>query len=161
HLAESSTEILARLSPGGVRLYISPACRTILGYEPDELLGSSIIEMLHPADVSKLLEARHVLDAGASAAGAIIRLQRKDGEYAWLETISRPVRDPRTEAIEEIVTVSRDVTSTIHAEQDKLVNEERFDMFSMHAPIGIFQADPEGRCLFINPRASEITLLTY
>jgi PAS domain S-box-containing protein len=156
HLAESSTEILARLSPGGVRLYISPACRSVLGYEPDELLGSSIIDMLHPADVSKLLEARQALDAGASAAGAIIRLQRKDGEYAWLETISRPVRDPRTEAIEEIVTVSRDVTSSIYAEQDKISGEERFEMFAVHAPVGIFQADTEGRCLFINPRACEI-----
>ncbi|UQA56560.1 PAS domain-containing hybrid sensor histidine kinase/response regulator [Polyangium aurulentum] len=160
HLAESSTEILARLSPGGVRLYISPACRSVLGYEPDELLGSSIIDMLHPADVSKLLEARQALDAGASAAGAIIRLQRKDGEYAWLETISRPVRDPRTEAIEEIVTVSRDVTSSIYAEQDKISGEERFEMFAVHAPVGIFQADTEGRCLFINPRACEIADLT-
>lgn len=120
HLAESSTEILARFSPGGVRLYISPACRTVLGYEPDELLGTSIIDSLHPADVSKLLEALNVLDAGASVAGAIIRLQRKDGDYAWLETISRAVRDPRTDVVEEIVTVSRDITAQVHAEHEKV-----------------------------------------
>ncbi|MBK9263615.1 MAG: PAS domain S-box protein [Polyangiaceae bacterium] len=57
HLADSSTEILTRCSPGGVRLYVSPACRTILGYDPDELLGSSMLDVLHPADESKLVEA--------------------------------------------------------------------------------------------------------
>ena len=119
HLAESSNEILARFSPGGVRLYISPACRTVLGYEPDELLGTSVIDSLHPADVSKLLDAMNVLDEGASVAGAIIRLQRKDGDYAWLETICRAVRDPRTNAVEEIVTVSRDITAQVHDEHDK------------------------------------------
>ncbi|MDI1444819.1 PAS domain-containing sensor histidine kinase [Polyangium sp. 6x1] len=149
HLAESSTEILARFSPGGVRLYISPACRTVLGYEPDELLGSSILDILHPSDVSKLLEALGALDAGAQVAGAIIRLQRKDGEYAWLETISRPVRDPRTDVIEELVTVSRDITQMIHAEQEKLEAEARLAVIDA-IPDPLSVEDDTGRITIAN-----------
>ncbi|MDI3286365.1 PAS domain-containing sensor histidine kinase [Polyangium sp. 15x6] len=149
HLAESSTEILARFSPGGVRLYISPACRTVLGYEPDELLGSSILDILHPSDVSKLLEALGALDAGAQVAGAIIRLQRKDGEYAWLETISRPVRDPRTDVIEEFVTVSRDITAMIHAEQEKIEAEARLAVIDA-IPDPLSVEDDTGRLTIAN-----------
>ncbi|MDC3962673.1 PAS domain-containing protein [Polyangium jinanense] len=149
HLAESSTEILARFSPGGVRLYISPACRTVLGYEPDELLGSSILDILHPSDVSKLLEALGALDAGAQVAGAIIRLQRKDGEYAWLETISRPVRDPRTDVIEEFVTVSRDITAMIHAEHEKLEAEARIAVIDA-IPDPLSVEDDTGRFTIAN-----------
>lgn len=149
HLAESSTEILARFSPGGVRLYISPACRTVLGYEPDELLGSSILDILHPSDVSKLLEALGALDAGAQVAGAIIRLQRKDGEYAWLETISRPVRDPRTDVIEEFVTVSRDITAMIHAEHEKLEAEARLAIIDA-IPDPLSVEDDTGRLTIAN-----------
>ncbi|MRG90566.1 PAS domain S-box protein [Polyangium spumosum] len=149
HLAESSTEILARFSPGGVRLYISPACRTVLGYEPDELLGSSILDILHPSDVSKLLEALGALDAGAQVAGAIIRLQRKDGEYAWLETISRPVRDPRTDVIEELVTVSRDITAMIHAEHEKIEAEARLAVIDA-IPDPLSVEDDTGRITIAN-----------
>ena len=149
HLAESSTEILARFSPGGVRLYISPACRTVLGYEPDELLGSSILDILHPSDVSKLLEALGALDAGAQVAGAIIRLQRKDGEYAWLETISRAVRDPRTDVIEELVTVSRDITAMIHAEHEKLEAEARLAVIDA-IPDPLSVEDDTGRITIAN-----------
>ncbi len=149
HLAESSTEILARFSPGGVRLYISPACRTVLGYEPDELLGSSILDILHPSDVSKLLEALGALDAGAQVAGAIIRLQRKDGEYAWLETISRPVRDPRTDVIEEFVTVSRDITAMIHAEHEQLEAEARLAVIDT-IPDPLSVEDETGRLMIVN-----------
>jgi len=35
HLAESSTEILTRCPRGGIRIYVSPACRDILGLGPD------------------------------------------------------------------------------------------------------------------------------
>jgi len=155
HLAESSTEILARFSPGGVRLYISPACRSVLGYEPDELLGSSILDILHPSDVQKLLEALGALDAGAQVAGAIIRLQRKDGEYAWLETISRPVRDPRTDVIEEFVTVSRDITAMIHAEHDKLQAEARLAEIDA-IPDPLFVEDESGRFSLVNRAFTEL-----
>jgi PAS domain S-box-containing protein len=156
HLAESSTEILTRCSPGGVRLYVSPACRTVLEYEPDELLGSTMLDILHPADTSKLVDALELLDAGAEVAITIIRLQRKEGDYAWLEMICRPVRDPRTGAIEEIVTVSRDITTLVHIEHDKLENEGQFEAFASRAPVGIFKVDVHGNCVFINPRACEL-----
>ena len=50
-LAENSTDMISRHTPDGVYRYVSPACRTLLGYEPEELLDHSRIEFLHPDDL--------------------------------------------------------------------------------------------------------------
>lgn len=156
HLAESSTEILTRCSPGGIRLYVSPACRDILGYDPDELLGSSIFDILHLADTGALIEALEQLEKGADAARAMVRFQRHDGDFAWMEMSCRSVRDRKTNAIEEIISVARDITALVRIEHDKLQSEGQFELFASRAPVGIVKVDRTGHCEFINPRACEL-----
>lgn len=156
HLAESASEILTRCSPGGVRLYVSPACREMLGYDPDELIGSSIFDILHPSDASVLMEALDHLELGGDVAGAVVRHERRDGDFVWLELNCRAVRDRRTRQIEELITVARDVTALVHIDHDKLESEGQFEVFASRAPVGIFKIDSMGNCLFINPRACEL-----
>lgn len=156
HLAESSTEILTRCSPGGIRLYVSPACRSMLGYDPDELLGTSIFAIVHPADVSVLIDLLDQLEQGATVTKAVVRHRRSDGDFAWLELTCHPVRDSNTKAIEEVIMVARDVSALIHIDHDKLESEGQFEQFASRAPVGIFKIDNEGNCLFINPRACEL-----
>ncbi|MFH5185502.1 PAS domain S-box protein [Paenibacillus sp. TAB 01] len=49
-IAENSTDMIARISLDGVFLYISPASRTLLGYEPEELIGRRVYEYFHPEE---------------------------------------------------------------------------------------------------------------
>ncbi len=42
-LAENATDIITRKDLNGRRTYISPACRDILGYEPEDLIGTGPI----------------------------------------------------------------------------------------------------------------------
>lgn len=156
HLAESSTEILTRASPGGIRLYVSPACRQLLGFVQDELLGSSVFDRVHAADAPALRRALDELQQGADVARAMVRTQRKDGAFIWTDTTCKTIRDPKTKAIEEIITVTRDVTAFVHHEHDKLEAEGQFELFASRAPIGILKVDAAGDCVFINPRACEL-----
>lgn len=156
HLAESSTEILTRASPGGIRLYVSPACRSTLGYDPDELLGTSTFAIVHPADISVLMDLLEQLEHGADMSRAVVRHQRKDGDFVWLELTCRSVRDSNTKNIEEVIMVARDVSALVHIDHDKLESEGQFEQFASRAPVGIFKIDNDGNCLFINPRACEL-----
>lgn len=117
-IAERTLDIISRLSPEGVALYVSPACRRILGYEPDELIGRPVESFIHPEDrlppgviVSDLLGATDQYTR-------TYRRVRKDGSYAWLEMTGHGVRDPATGELKEIVTVSRDITERRRAEQE-------------------------------------------
>jgi len=54
-LAENSTDMISKHDINGNLIYISPACRTILGYEPDELVGKPVTFVLHPEDANSIL----------------------------------------------------------------------------------------------------------
>lgn len=43
------------------------------------------------------------------------------------------------------------------AEQERNQSEQRFRMLAMHVPVGIFQTDAQGRCLFVNTYWQTVT----
>jgi len=105
-LAENANDMIIRFSPEFRRLYVSPACRDLLGYEPEELVGGHPGSLVHPADrdaMDEVLDRR--LPAGDTTARASFRLMRKDGRYVWLETSIR-----RLENGSGFVAVTRDVS---------------------------------------------------
>ncbi|MGE3139422.1 MAG: diguanylate cyclase [Thermoleophilia bacterium] len=93
-LAENATDMIARITPDGRILYMSPACREILGYEPDEMVGRPYWDFAHPDDVAVVMAVR---DGGPGAAPdqrtITFRGRRRRGGWVWLESTSRPVRD--------------------------------------------------------------------
>lgn len=54
-LLENSPDFIHVVSLKGSFLYVAPSVRGVLGYEPDELVGKSIAEFCHPADVVPLM----------------------------------------------------------------------------------------------------------
>ena len=57
-LAENSTDMISKHTSEGVYTYASPACRALLGYEPEELVGHSANEFFHPEDLEQTKTAR-------------------------------------------------------------------------------------------------------
>ena len=94
----------------GVLTYCSPSVFDALGYEPDELEGTSERDLIHASDV----EARDDLVSG-SRPGARplppieLRMHDRDGDWHWFETIEiNRLDDPD---VNGIVTNARDVTA--------------------------------------------------
>jgi PAS domain S-box-containing protein len=110
-LAEHATDIISRHTPDGVFLYASPACRTLLGYEPEELIGHSAYEFFHPLDLENFkLKRRSTFLASQIGYPFGYRIRRKSGEYLWFETTSQVVYDSSSGEVQEIVAISRDIT---------------------------------------------------
>lgn len=110
HLAEHSADIISRHDPDGVIRYVSPACREVLGYEPEELIGKRCLDLLHPDDVEPTDRVIFASLGSRQSQFVTSRVRRRDGSYAWIETAVRGVRDEKTGAPVELVTVGRDVT---------------------------------------------------
>ena len=49
-LAENSLDMISRIKPDGTRIYVSPAYKTTLGNEQEELIGKNNDEYIHPND---------------------------------------------------------------------------------------------------------------
>jgi diguanylate cyclase (GGDEF)-like protein/PAS domain S-box-containing protein len=71
--------------------YASAASRDVIGFAPEELLGSAIDELVADADRPAFEALREKLQAGEAAAEAIFRCRRRTGEQVWLEARARLV----------------------------------------------------------------------
>ena len=73
-LAENASDLITSIDPDGVRTYVSPSCKALLGYEPAELIGRVAIGLVHPEDqpgLSAFLQS--LIDDGPAAYEARFR----------------------------------------------------------------------------------------
>ncbi|MCW0231984.1 MAG: ATP-binding protein [Ferrovibrio sp.] len=110
-IAETATDVIVRLSPEGRRVYVSPASRDVLGYEPDELLRSNLQDIVHPDDLVVLQQTLTALQNGTPRSTVIYRGRHRNGHYVWLEIAFRTILDPDTGKLREIMASTRDISA--------------------------------------------------
>jgi len=130
-LAENATDIISRHTPGGHYLYVSPSCKTLLGYSPEELLGSSANKFVHYDDIGKFKRAFNRRNETSSHQMLTYRMRRKDGEYRWFESNIRIIRDESSHLIHEVQTASRDVTDYIMDKKARLRGQQLAHVFRL------------------------------
>ncbi len=117
-LAEHAQDIVFRFRPGREPAveYVSPAVRTIVGYDPEELYADPgvLLSLVEPDDRARFESAWRT----AEPAALTVRWRRRDGELVHLEQRAAAVRaaDGTVVAVEGIL---RDVTERVSAEQER------------------------------------------
>ncbi|HLI11254.1 MAG TPA: ATP-binding protein [Alphaproteobacteria bacterium] len=109
-LADNVSDIISVIDARDVRTYVSPSCRQVLGYAPEELVGRNIFEIIHPQDAPGVEAALRSLQQDAPGCEYQSRMRRKDGGYIWVEIARRAIRDPESGALIETIGVLRDVS---------------------------------------------------
>ena len=110
-LADHVSDLIARIDTMGVYVYISPSSQTMLGYTPEELVGKSGLELIHPDDVGEVIQQMQVaLDPNGHVSPVTYRMLHKDGHYVWVETNGQIVWSEDRSEIIGFITMSRDVT---------------------------------------------------
>lgn len=135
-LAENSNDVISRHSPESHLLYVSPACLTLLGYSADALVEQPMLSFVHPDDQAEVRQQfQAIVEVDAEITPYTYRVRHHDGEYLWLETLSRAVRDDATGTVTEIISVSRDVTER-RAASDLLSGQKRvLEMIARDRPL--------------------------
>ena len=150
-MAENSTDMISRHDPHGVYLYASPACRILLGYEPEEIIGNAAYNFFHPEDLDIIQNSHTSILEQSDTSTIIYRIRRKDGSYTWFETTSKSVYFPNTKNVQELICVSRDISDRKQVENALRESEERFRRIFQDAPIGIILNNTDGKTLLVNP----------
>jgi PAS domain S-box-containing protein len=110
-LADRAADMIFRLDPNFVRDFVSPASVEILGYAPEELIGTKPMDMIHPEDVDRVVGAfQSVLD-GLERASISNRIRHRDGRWIWVEAELRLLRDVDTARPSAILGALRDVSA--------------------------------------------------
>ncbi len=149
-LAEDASDLIARHTPEGTIVYVSPAARRILGYEPEELIGGSLLDFIWPEDRAGVSKAFADCMETSETHCVSYRVRRKDGTCIWFETSIHLNFDSDTAEIVELQTSSRDVTERKHTESALREAEERFRSAFDFAAIGMALLSEEGQFIRVN-----------
>jgi two-component system, cell cycle sensor histidine kinase and response regulator CckA len=122
-LIDNATEIISIVEADGRFRYLNPAVRNVLGYLPEQLLGESLLQMIHPDDLGAAVRAMATIAAGdGETADFHLRIRHVDGGWRHIEGTGRNLL--RHPAIRGIVTHARDVTERKLAEDALRASEE-------------------------------------
>ncbi|HEU5103897.1 MAG TPA: PAS domain S-box protein [Roseiflexaceae bacterium] len=83
-ITEHANDLISLLDQNGLLLYLSPSIQTLLSYEPAELQGTTVFDLIHPEDLDQVRERWDQLDARRRAQ-FIYRIRHRNGEWRWFE----------------------------------------------------------------------------
>jgi diguanylate cyclase (GGDEF)-like protein/PAS domain S-box-containing protein len=109
-IAENSSDMIGRLSRDGEIVYISPACRRILGFKNEELLGTNLFQKFHPEDMDSLIGEFGNPKDFSGIVTLSYRMLNKNGDYIWAETVIRSVKD-KSGNLTGMMFATRDITA--------------------------------------------------
>jgi len=111
-LADNITDVVVQ-DAAGITEYVSPSVVRVLGWTPQELVGSEVSALVHPEDRAAAGDPEGKLPRGEIFRGRF-RVRAKAGDYVWIETATRRFGDP---AQRRFQSAFRDVTEQVEGEQ--------------------------------------------
>ncbi|WP_052055479.1 PAS domain S-box protein [Myxosarcina sp. GI1] len=151
-IADNSSDLISIQSPEGIFLYVSPASRATLGYQPEEMIGKSIYDFLHPEDALLLTETPNKIEQYSEFYTYTYRFRDRDGSYIWLETTNRSLYRPNSQTIAEIVSISRNVSDRILAEVEIAELNQQLEQRVQRRTAQLEAADRQKDLLLIRER---------
>jgi PAS domain S-box-containing protein len=118
-IADNSLDIINRLTPDYIYTYVSPAITPLLGYPEMDVVGTSLLAMVHPDDLDKI--SRDLAAMARNGAGNVpltFRLRHRNGHYLWFETTTKIIRDEKTGQVREFLSIFRDITARKQYEKE-------------------------------------------
>ena len=124
-LADNMVDLVCVHSLDANFQYVSPSIQHILGYCPEDLIGLSPFEFVHPEDVENLQKSITGFITEQEDISAKTRFRNKQGEYIWCETKASLVKENGVPV--SFHSSTRDITQGIDAELAivKALNQER------------------------------------
>jgi PAS domain S-box-containing protein len=159
-LAEYGHELITVTNADGVCIHASTSSRSMLGWEPAELVGRPLSDLVHPDDLARFLQIFEDHFLGHHESTLVHRLLKKDGTLLWTETISKTRRDPATGLPLDVVSTTRDITRRRMAEDSLKAMHALLDSVYEAVPLGLCLIDPEGRVTQCNHAFTRLFALT-
>ncbi|MDF9795732.1 PAS domain S-box-containing protein [Catalinimonas alkaloidigena] len=116
-LIENTQDIITLQSLNLIYFYASPRIFEVAGHEPEDIIGKSSMDYLHPDDVEGYLKLKEEVVRLKHSKGMVVRFLDGSGEYRWYETFLKPIFDENGE-LRNFISSSRDVTEKVELSKE-------------------------------------------
>jgi PAS domain S-box-containing protein len=165
-LVENMSDVVMEVDAQGNYRYISPNYAPLTGYALEDESGGPVLTHIHPHDRPLVLQGIAKVLAGERQS-ATYRVQKKDGEWRWLETRGTLYHTAAGEP--RIIAVARDVTERKLAEEALRQSEQKYRTLHESMIDGLAQSSMDGRLIAWNEAframlgyaGDELATLTY
>lgn len=148
-LVETTSDWVWETDADGIYTYVSPRVLDLLGYQPEEVVGKKIVDLMPIAASNRSTVMFAGILGSASSFAAIEKIcVSKRGEEVVLESSGVPFYDPDGVFL-GYRGIDRDITQ-------RMRSENAFRNLILNAPIGIFIIQ-DGCFKLVNPGVLEIT----
>jgi PAS domain S-box-containing protein len=124
-LVQNALDIVMVTDAHGTIRYMSPSVERVLGYTPEEMVGTTSAEYVHPDDLQMAFRELEFLlsKPGIHPVAVETRVRHKDGSWRHLEGIASNLLDDP--AVGGLVFNHRDITDRVRAQNEvRRLNEE-------------------------------------
>lgn len=137
-------------------LFVSPAVHRILGFQPEELLGTRVFKFIHPDDFFSAIKAfgRAIRHPGTPTLHSF-RHRHKDGSWRMLECIGNYVKDASGHY--RVIANTRDLGDRKKAEEKLQESETRFRQLAESIQEVFWMVEPaKNQIIYISPSYEKI-----
>jgi two-component system, sensor histidine kinase and response regulator len=140
-LVDGSADIIYEADANGYFTFVNAAARTILGLEPDSLIGRHYTDLIRP-DWRDRVREFYKLNTAATGVPTYFEFPTvgTGGRIFWIGQSVTPILD---NGILRFQAIARDVT-------ERRIAEERFHTFMNNSPTIAFMKDTAGRYVYAN-----------
>lgn len=152
-MVEHSTDIITIVDGEGKVKFITPSVKSILGYNPEDLIGGSAFDLGHPNDLKTIFESL-IIKNPRIPLRTESRFKDNNGSWCIMEaTWCNLLDDP---IIEGIVVNFHDITERKLAEDGLRESEEKYRLHFENISDVIFSFDTEGVILNVSPSVERL-----
>jgi diguanylate cyclase (GGDEF)-like protein/PAS domain S-box-containing protein len=116
-VVDNSRDIIVLGDLDGRRTYVSPGIKALSGWDPADLVGRFVRDVMHPGDAAEMEMAMRALRAGSEGGTLEYRARKRDGDYVWVEGSLRVYRHPATGRPIGFLNTVRDISERKRSEE--------------------------------------------
>jgi len=150
-IAENTSDLVALLDLDFRCIYASPSYRPVLGYAPEELLGTRRSLLFHPEEQQLVRETIAQALAGRDSRRCEVRMRHKNGEWLSFESVIGGIFDEHGKS-QQVLIASRDISDRKRAENEI----QKLAAFAQFNPNPVLEFSADGSLSYFNEAALEL-----
>lgn len=144
-----SLDLMLLVAADGTISFCTPSLKNLLGYEPEELIGTNAFQHVHPDDLP-LAQAsfKREVEESPEIKFILVRLLKKDGKPLWCNVRGHNLLS--VPAVASVVLYIHDETPRRNATEALKESEQRFRTLIRDLQIGVLLQNAEGLITMTN-----------